>query len=160
MLDFNPSYSIGSSFISFFIPCFIMLFIYFHVYRFARYHMESIRKQSRPLLRLRRMSEENRQLQQLQLQQQKLRQEQMRHQRLDFDGVGDEGGNDETVVMAAHDCHLGLTDANNLTSYQNSQQVSCEKQSLGDSFKSADSLFCNFFITSGAIYAKLVKVIR
>ncbi len=102
--------------------------------------MESIRKQSRPLLRLRRMSEENRQLQQLQLQQQKLRQEQMRHQRLDFD----EGGNDETVVMAAHDCHLGLTDANNLTSYQNSQQVSCEKQSLGDSFKSADSLFCNF----------------
>ncbi len=60
VLDFNPSYSIGSSFISFFIPCFIMLFIYFHVYSFARYHMNCIREQNRPLLRLRRLSQDAR----------------------------------------------------------------------------------------------------
>ena len=51
LLDFNPSYSIASSFVSFFFPCFIMLFIYFHVYNFARYHMECIKEQSKPLLR-------------------------------------------------------------------------------------------------------------
>ena len=55
-LDFNPSYSIISSFISFFLPCLIMLMIYFHVYRFARYHMKAIKEHSQPLLRLRRMS--------------------------------------------------------------------------------------------------------
>ena len=51
-LNFNPSYSIISSFISFFVPCFIMLLIYYHVYNFARYHMECIKEQNRPLLRL------------------------------------------------------------------------------------------------------------
>ena len=56
-VDFNPSYSIISSVISFFVPCFIMLFIYFHVYSFARYHMECIKEQSKPLLRLRKISQ-------------------------------------------------------------------------------------------------------
>ena len=32
-----------------------MLFIYFHVYNFARYHMQCIKEQNKPLLRLRRL---------------------------------------------------------------------------------------------------------
>ncbi len=38
-VDFNPSYSIISSVISFFVPCVIMLLIYFHFHSFARYYI-------------------------------------------------------------------------------------------------------------------------
>ena len=55
-LDFSPTYSVISSLISFFIPCVIMVGIYFHVYSFARYHMYRIKEHNKPLLRLRKMS--------------------------------------------------------------------------------------------------------
>ena len=55
-LDFSPTYSVISSLISFFIPCVIMVAIYFHVYSFARYHRYRIKEHNKPLLRLRKMS--------------------------------------------------------------------------------------------------------
>ena len=55
-LDFSPTYSVISSLISFFIPCVIMVAIYFHVYSFARYHRFRIKEHNKPLLRLRKMS--------------------------------------------------------------------------------------------------------
>ena len=50
-LDFSPTYSVISSLISFFIPCVIMVGIYFHVYSFARYHRYRIKEHNKPLLR-------------------------------------------------------------------------------------------------------------
>ncbi len=56
-----------------------MLFIYFHVYSFARYHMNSIKEQNRPLLRLQARQQEQEQQQQQQ-QQVELREHQLNHQ--------------------------------------------------------------------------------
>jgi len=56
-VDFSPIYSITSSIVSFFLPCIIMLIIYFHLYAIARRHLNEMRAHSRPLIRLRLMGE-------------------------------------------------------------------------------------------------------
>lgn len=53
LVDFSPIYSITSSIVSFFLPCIIMLTIYFHLYAIARRHLNEMRAHSRPLIRLR-----------------------------------------------------------------------------------------------------------
>lgn len=53
--SFSFEYSVMSSLFSFFVPCCIMLLIYYHVYQLAQHHMESIKHLNEPLLRLRKM---------------------------------------------------------------------------------------------------------
>ena len=43
LVDFSPIYSITSSIVSFFLPCIIMLTIYFHLYAIARRHLNEMR---------------------------------------------------------------------------------------------------------------------
>ena len=45
LIDFNPVYAVGSSLVSFFIPCLIMLFMYISMYRLAQRHVKSIKQQ-------------------------------------------------------------------------------------------------------------------
>ncbi len=42
-LDFSPMYSITSSIVSFFLPCAIMLIIYFHLFAIAKRHLEEMK---------------------------------------------------------------------------------------------------------------------
>ena len=42
-VDFSPIYSITSSFVSFFLPCIIMLIIYFHLFAIAKRHLHEMR---------------------------------------------------------------------------------------------------------------------
>ena len=47
LINFNPVYAVGSSLVSFFIPCFIMLFMYISMYRLAQRHVKSIKQQQK-----------------------------------------------------------------------------------------------------------------
>jgi dopamine receptor D1 len=62
-LDFSPIYSITSSIVSFFLPCVIMLIIYFHLYAIAKHHMKAMKAHTQPLIRLRLLNQQQ-QLQQ------------------------------------------------------------------------------------------------
>ena len=42
-LDFSPIYSITSSIVSFFLPCIIMLIIYFHLFAIAKHHLKEMK---------------------------------------------------------------------------------------------------------------------
>jgi dopamine D1-like receptor len=44
MLELNPLYAVLSSMVSFYIPCIVMILIYFKMYQYARMHVKSIRK--------------------------------------------------------------------------------------------------------------------
>jgi len=47
-LDFGPVYSFCSSIVSFFLPCVVMLIIYFHLFAIARRHAKSINANNTP----------------------------------------------------------------------------------------------------------------
>ena len=56
-LEFSPVYSTTSSFVSFFLPSFVMLIIYFHLYSIARRHSNSMKASVLPASKyLRRLS--------------------------------------------------------------------------------------------------------
>ena len=56
-LEFSPVYSTTSSFVSFFLPSFVMLIIYFHLYSIARRHSNSMKASVNPASKyLRRLS--------------------------------------------------------------------------------------------------------
>ena len=89
-VDFSPIYSITSSIVSFFLPCIIMVVIYFHLFAIAKRHLHEMRwakmsfisiwfqfsitsrAHSRPLIRLRLLNEH---LEQQQEQQQQVLQD-------------------------------------------------------------------------------------
>ena len=44
VMELNPLYAVLSSIVSFYVPCIVMILIYFKMYQYARMHVKSIRK--------------------------------------------------------------------------------------------------------------------
>ena len=49
-MSLSPQYAVLSSIISFFLPCLVMILIYYQMYRYARHHAQNIQRTMKPCL--------------------------------------------------------------------------------------------------------------
>ena len=49
-MSLSPQYAVLSSLVSFYLPCLVMILIYYQMYRYARHHAETIQRSMKPCL--------------------------------------------------------------------------------------------------------------